>query len=153
MTALRQEDDAPRGFVTMREYLKLQRRCEELEYLLADRRDEERDEADEQLIHALRLRLGVSPQGAKALIALAHARRQPVLLDSMSAAMGGATEGCIKAVCHLLNRQAEARGAPRLVRGYRGNRFANGGGRFITPEGRAWLEERVPELFAKGGTP
>lgn len=152
MTALRQEDDAPRGFVTMREYLRLQRRCDELEDLLADLREDERDVVDELLIHAVRLNVGVSPQGAKAIIAIARARRQPVMLHTLISATGAPTKTSVGAVVCFANKAAAERGAPLLIKGYQGN-LTGGGGRYITPEGRAWLEERVPELFAKGGTP
>ena len=79
MTALRQEDDAPRGFVTMREYLRLQRRCEELEAIVAVQRGDERTDAECDLEHKVRLLTSMSPQGAKALITIARARRQQVV--------------------------------------------------------------------------
>ena len=151
MTALRQEDDAPRGFVTMREYLRLRDRCEELECLLADRREDEVVDATSDLIALVRLATKVSPQGARLLIHMARMRRQVAQQEALQAVIGVDNGTHINVVVCKLNQAAMKNGAPRLVRAFHPG--PNGGGRFITPEGRAWLEERVPELFAKGGTP
>jgi len=148
MSAVRSEDDAPRGFVTMREYIRLQRRIDDLEAQLASLRDDAREASDQELIHRLRLEAGIAPQGALVLIHLARARREPVPVESLER-MLGRDENHIGAVVHHANRNAmQRRGAPRLIAGH--SRGSEGSGRFITAEGRAWLLERVPELFDRG---
>lgn len=147
MTAVRQEGDAPRGFVTMREYLRLRDRCEELEAIVASHQVDDAEDVDENIISKLRLEAGLSPQGAIVVSAIARSRRVVLLKEALMEATDAASESSLACVCHFANKAAAARGAPVLIRGVR-NRA---GGRYLTSEGRAWLQERVPELFSKGG--
>lgn len=150
MSLARTEDDAPRGFVPMREYLRLQRRVDELEAQLLYLRDDRRDEDCAALVHSVRLATGVTPQGAQMLIALARARTPTLCVEQLGQALGGRSPQHVRIVSWQINNTAMTKhGAPRLIKGYTGSRYG-GGGRYITSEGRAWLSERIPELFDKG---
>lgn len=148
MSLARTEDDAPRGFVPMREYLRLQRRVDELEAKLADRRQEQRAMIDRDLIARIRAEAGVSPQGAQIIAILARSRHPLVTREALEREFERG-EDHIGAVIHYANKNAaDRRGAPRLIAGL--NRGVFESGRYITPEGRAWLSQRIPELFEKG---
>lgn len=145
MTA--QPDDAPRGFVPMRDYLRLQRRCDALEAKLAERREAERDEAEEERIDTLRRRLGLGPQQARALLVLWDANKPLTKVGVVAERADIPTQKQVNIILSRANATVRATGGPEyLIAGKRGI----GGGLFVTDEGRAWLAERVPEVFAKG---
>ena len=142
-----QPDDAPRGFVPMREYLRLQRKCDDLEAQLAERREAERDEADEDTIGIVRRRLGLSPQQARVLLVLWGASKPLLTSGQLYQRLGWPSDRQVNVVIHKGNAVMRNQGGPQyVIAGRRGC----GGGLFITDEGRAWLAERVPEVFAKG---
>lgn len=137
-------DDTPRGFVPMRDYLKLQERCDELEERLALLSDEGRSCDMENAISLIRLRVRTAPKSAKYLAL--HLRSKRRLLHSAEAAEFMELRQDCDVGVHVwrLNRDAQAQGGPVLVRGRCGS-----GGRLITDEGRAWLATLIPELFPK----
>lgn len=143
-----QEQDAPHGFVPMRDYLRLQRRVDELEEQLACAKEDQRDAASENVLRAIQRALGVSRQVAQALAVVATSRRPSITGPEIKRAMGLNTANHVSVLLDRIRIAAQARGAPKLIDGRPGSR----GGRWLTHEGRAWLEEHVPELFAKGAT-
>lgn len=143
-------DDAPRGFVPMRDYLKLQRRVDELEAQLADRKQDEREEADEALVDILRRRLRLSPQEARVTIMLAQTHRPLMRLELLHEAIGCPEINQIRILAHKANKRMAALGAPlHMMRGQRGR---DSSGWWMIDEGRAWLLQRVPELSPQGAS-
>jgi len=143
-------DDAPRGFVPMREYLRLQRRCDELEARLAEQREAERDAADDDTAALVRRRLNLSPQGATVLLTLFAANKPLMTACRLNLRLRWPSDRQVNVVISRANAAMRRLGAPAYVIA---GRRAYGGGLFVTDEGRAWLKARVPEAFADGGKP
>lgn len=143
-------DDAPRGFVPMREYLRLQRRCDELEERIAELSEAERDTIDAALIWTARNRLRLTEQECKVVLFLVGCRAPALRADIAEASNMGNSEGQLSVVTHKINRKLSVDGAPAYcVRGFYGS-----GGRYgLTEQGREWLKERIPEAFKQGAKP
>lgn len=140
-------DDAPRGFVPMRDYLDLQRRCDELEAELAEHREATRDLLTEERIWLVRDKCHLTSQQARVLLVLLHARvpmKPGAIMDRVSP---DARDHTAATIISYANTRARRHGLPKLMRGMSG---CQSGGYLLTPEGRAWLETHIPELFAKG---
>lgn len=147
MSAIRKEDDAPRGFVPMREYLKLRERCEELEEIVKQHGDERVAGVREDTIALLRTRLKVSPQQAQIIAHMAATTRPAVTLQHLMECVleSGARRSLPGVlVCKINGRVRALGGPPYTIRGVRGPTST---GWYVTDDGRAWLKERVPEIF------
>lgn len=139
-------DEAPRGFVSMREYLALQKRCDQLE----DEVFALRDEATVGAWQHIRIRLNVSPQMAKILAALYCARTMLTTAETLSEAIGNpACANHSSVLVWKIRRTAEKRGWPsNLIESRNGME----GGRRMPDDAKAWLAEQVPELKSKGAS-
>ena len=140
-------DDAPRGFVRMADFIALQRRCDALETELAEYRDQERDALTEERVWLVRDKCHLTSQQARVLLVLLHARvpmKPGAIMDRVSP---DARDHTAATIISYANTRARRHGLPKLMRGLSG---CQSGGYTMTPEGRAWLETHIPELFAKG---
>lgn len=143
-------DDAPRGFVPMAEYLRLQRRCDELEERLAATNEEIREGASHDRLMAARFKLGLTEQETKLVLFCFDQRfpRPRSLAAEAMGAFGSYAEDQVNIVAHKLNRKLRKQGAPDyVVRGVRGQ----GGNYGLSPEGREWLRPRLSELETERG--
>jgi DNA-binding response OmpR family regulator len=133
-----QPEDAPRGFVTMREYLRLQRRLEALEDRLAYQEIPASKTDGRALLFVEALAL--SPQRAELLACLADGRLRT--LHALQRASGCISDISLKTQMFHLRRAIEAHGAPvsAIINAW-------GVGYQMTAEGHQWLRERVPEAF------
>jgi hypothetical protein len=143
------EQDAPRGFVPMREYLRLQRRVDDLEELLACARSEQRDAASDDVLRALQRSLGVSRQCAQVVAVIATSRRPTITGPEIQRVMGLNSDNHVSVLLAKIAIAQRTGRFPKLIESRHGAR----GGRWVTPEGREWLQRNVPELFeTKGAT-
>lgn len=131
-----QPDDAPRGFVPMREYLRLQDECDELREQLANMCPVQNDPR----IARVCMGVGTSPQRARVLLVLWRAS-EPLQGFKLAPRVGAANPQTLARQIVTLRRELRAAGAPETVRAKRWH------GYWLTDEGRAWLQERVPEAF------
>jgi hypothetical protein len=141
MTAL--ADDAPRGFVPMRDYLRLQAECDELREQIADLRPARKDPRIARICRAIR----TSPQRASILLVLWLAREP---LPGIRLAKRVGTEHAATLSRQVLSLRPELRNAGAPANMIQSRRWH---GYWLTDEGRAWLQERVPEAFQTRGTP
>ena len=143
MTALRQEDDAPRGFVTMREYLKLQHRCEELEELLASTASTQG--LDQERAMKLQIRFGLTAIEGE-LLTLLTSRDElcKQFLFSVIWGMGGRRSGNDVSpkmldvyICKIRKRLADKEAPDGIIETIWGKGWR------IAPQHRAWLEAQI----------
>lgn len=143
------ELDAPRGFVPMREYLRLQRRIEELEARLAEERDLlPRYTAN---LNQLRARFGLSPHAALMVMALMAAQPGARLRrERIVSLIGSKCEDphYVAVLTCKVNRTIAANGGPeRFVSCERGGHNANG--YWISTADKQWLRDAAPEAFTE----
>lgn len=139
--------DAPRGFVRMADHLALQRRCDLLETELAEYREQERDTLTDERIWLVRDKCHLTHQQARVLLVLLHARtpiKPGAIMDRVSP---DARDHTAATIISYANTRARRHGLPQLMRSLSGRQS---GGYTLTPEGRAWLQVNIPELFTKG---
>lgn len=151
MSALRHEEEAPRGFVPKSELYKalaeIDRLKAELEELRGDR---DEDMALDDLT-AIRTRFRIPPQCARLLSAL-FVNHHPISAERLVEVANLTSKGIIRTRKHYLSRALIAAGAPADWIESRAGADYRGGGYRITPQGRAWLVATLPEIFAKGAT-
>lgn len=141
-----QPEDAPRGFVPMREYLRLQRRLDEIEEELAYLQSEARDDVHAETIAILRVRLKLPQSCVLVLREICLAGEAGAIPERIRDRVGTSNVKTIDVHIWKINKSLSAQGSPRAI-GYR----VIYGRRVLTPDGRQWLQARAPELFAKGG--
>lgn len=141
-------DDAPRGFVPMREYLRLQKRLDEAEDELAYLRSEASEELHDELVAMLRCRLKLARTHILILREVCLAGEAGVPMETLRDRAGTPQLKTIDVHIWKINQSLGAQGCPRVfaLRALYGRRV-------LSPEGRAWLQERAPELFTKGAKP
>lgn len=145
MTA--QPDDAPRGFVPKAELYKALAEIDRLREELAAFRAAHRHESEDVRIGKLRCALRLSPQESAALLALWDSPKPLTPASRLYLRLGMPADRQVNVVVCKANRKLRQQGGPEyVIAGLTGH----GGGLFVTDEGRAWLAERVPEVFAKG---
>jgi hypothetical protein len=131
-----QPEDAPRGFVPMADYLRLQRRLDALEELLACHEAAAGKDMALLFVEAFT----ISPQRARLLACLADGRLHS--FETLMNFAGCGSEIVLKTQIFHLRKAIEAHGAPlgaivsSWATGYQ-----------MSQEGRQWLRERVPEAF------
>ena len=138
--------DAPRGFVRMADHLALQRRCDLLETELAEYREQERDTLTDERIWLVRDKCHLTHQQARVLLVLLHARvpmKPGAIMDRVSP---DARVHTAATIISYANTRARRHGLPQLMHSLSGRQS---GGYTLTPEGRAWLEANIPELFTR----
>lgn len=143
-----QPTDAPRGFVPMRDYLRLERELEDVREELAAARQQLRPLTAPDHAMLLRHRIPRLTPDQSRLLELVSRARSICSVDWLSETLEISTETgtSVKTqVWHINDRIRSAGGPGYTVRGQ-----AKVGGYSLTPEGRAWLEANVPELFTKG---
>lgn len=137
-------DDAPRGFVPMADYLRLQRKCDELEATVAELREDRADALTEERELAVRLGCGLTRQQSRlvlTLLSVRHPLKGDVIIERISP---DASPHTVATIASYANTRLRKRGLPNFIRGMSG---CQSGGYILTPEGRAWLTEHIPELF------
>lgn len=138
MTAQRIEDDAPRGFVPMADYLRLQRKCDELAEQVACLKDEQRDGATDELAGKLHMFLPASPQCARILAFILTAKRKVHYVPDLQERFGLHSYNHVSVLMWRLNAEAMRLGGPRLIAGRKGS-----GGVTLQPGAREWIEHRL----------
>ena len=133
----------------MREYLRLQRRCEELEERLALRREETQEEIDADQTNWARRAFLLSPQQAKVLLAVLANKRPGVTSAKLNAMIGLDGQSHTPSVLVFnVNKRIRALGGPeRAIHAGQGRGSI---GYFADPKLRAWCEERAPHIFQRG---
>jgi hypothetical protein len=142
-----QPEDAPRGFVPMRDYLRLQRRLDEVEEELAYLKSNAREDFDEESLALLRSRLRLPRSCVLILREICLAGEAGAIPGRIHRDIGSSGDPKVidVQICRL-NKTLAEQGAPRVV-AYR----MIHGRRVLSQDGRAWLQKRAPELFIKGG--
>ena len=137
-------DDAPRGFVAKADFQRLQAKCDLLECEIAELRASLRP--DLSVIFAAHLPI----TRAQARYLVAFYVRDLASRDYLYEAIYGLRENAPEPrivdvqVCLLRQRMKRTSAPDPFIRTIWGSGYA------LTPEGRAWLEANIPELFTKG---
>lgn len=129
MSAL--EQDAPRGFVSMRDYLKLQAKCDALEEKILAQQEDQADEASEVVVAKIMEATGLTRQQTVMMLVLARAKHK--LNGRMLKERVGLTSlNAVSVVFAHIRTRLRARGHPELIAPIRA--YAGYG---LTPEARA----------------
>lgn len=146
MTALRQEDDAPRGFVPRSELYRAHQRIEALEAEIAELKSRLHDAVDPSLVSAALMMPGMSGAPARLLAALREARapldyRKLIALGAIGTRRQFFDAECnfdntLKVQMHRVRRALRDAGCPGGVK------CIPGVGYTLTEEARQWLDKR-----------
>ncbi len=141
MTALRTEEDAPRGFVPKSDLYRALRRIDELEAELAAIRGREDVDAQDGYEALLRLAIPCSPQAARILADLLRSKRLVHYRSDLAERYEMSDVNQVSVLIWKLNHDALMAGGPRLAGGRRG-----AGGIMLQPGAREWVAQRI-EVF------
>lgn len=136
--------DAPRGFIAMADYLRLQRKCDDLEAELAERRGDTLFEATEDAINTVRAELKIGRQASILLLFLMASKRPLEPNERLCELVDAGHPHHVAVVLSRANKQIREGGGPKHVTfGLAGIN----GGRRMSQEGRVWMEARLPQIF------
>lgn len=141
MTALRQEDDAPRGFVPKAELYRALQRIDELEAQLAAIRGQGDAEAQEGYEALLRFAIPCSPQASRIFADLLRSKRLVHHRQDLAERYEMTDVNQVSVLIWKLNHDALMAGGPRLAGGRRGS-----GGIMLQPGAREWVAQRIEEF-------
>ncbi len=144
MTALRQEDDAPRGIVTWAEHSAALREIATLRAELDQYREALAADIAHHRLNVVRMELALGRRaGGVVLLLLDHDR---ALNGEQIATNLGVSRECVRThVTRIRIRFRERAGIVDAISTDRRGLYA------FTKDARQWLSERVPEAFRNGG--
>lgn len=147
MTALRTEEDGPRGFVPRSELYRAEQKIEKLQAQIDDLKSRLRDAVEPSLVSSAMMVPGMSGAPARLLAALCQSHA-PLDYKKLIALGGVGTraqsqdcypdrDNCLKVQMYRIRRILREAGCPEGVKNI------SGVGYTLTQEARQWLSERV----------